>query len=409
MLPEQLSNELCSLKPGEPRACLAVHLWLDRDGRKLRHQFVRGLMRSAARLTYAQVQAAADGYPDEKTESLQGPVIAPLYAAFRALWAARRKRGTLELDLPERRVRFDAEGKVAEIAPAPRYDSHRLIEEMMIAANVAAAETLQGLDAPCMYRIHDRPDVAKLEALRGFLRELGLKPPRREATTPHAFNDVLAQAADGEHAHLVNLMILRTQSQAEYNPRNIGHFGLGLKRYAHFTSPIRRYADLLVHRALIGALELGADGIGKEATGAFTRLGQHISSTERRAQLAERDALDRYTTTFLAERVGATFGGRIEGVTRFGVFITLDEIGASGLVPASSLGSGRPVHDPERHRLELGRVSLALGARVRVRLAEADVITGGLVFELIDVDGKSFEPATSDEPRRRPSPRHRRR
>jgi ribonuclease R len=407
MLPEQLSNELCSLKPDEPRACLAVHLWLDAHGHKRRHQFVRGLMRSRARLTYGQVQAAVDGHTDDTTAPLLMDVIEPLYAAFRSLWSARQKRGTLELDLPERKVSFNPDGTVARIEPAPRFDSHRLIEEMMIAANVAAAETLEAGGASCMYRIHDRPDVAKLESLRGFLKEIGLKPPRRDAATPHAFNEVLARAADSKHQHLVNLMILRSQAQAEYNPRNLGHFGLGLKRYAHFTSPIRRYADLLVHRSLIGALGLGDDGLGPEATAGFARLGQHISATERRAQLAERDALDRYTTAFLADRVGASFAGRIEGVTRFGVFVTLDDSGASGLVPASSLGSGRPYHDAERHCLEIDGIELRLGARVRVRLAEADVVTGGMVFELFEIEGTPFDAVESRRPIRRGPPRPR--
>ncbi|MGD9538163.1 MAG: ribonuclease R [Alphaproteobacteria bacterium] len=413
MLPEALSNELCSLKPGEPRACLAVHLWLDKEGQKRRHAFVRGLMRSRARLTYNQVQAAIDGRADEAAAPLLEPVIEPLYAAFRALWAARERRGTLELDLPERKVSFKPDGTVAAIEPAPRYDSHRLIEEMMIAANVAAAETLEAKGAPCMYRVHDRPAAEKLESLRGFLREIGLKPPKREAATPHAFNEVLARAADSKNSHLVNLMILRSQAQAEYNPRNYGHFGLGLKRYAHFTSPIRRYADLLVHRALIGALGFGDDGIGTVEASGFAKLGQHVSATERRAQLAERDAMDRYATAYLAARVGATFAGRIEGVTRFGVFVTLDDTGASGLVPASTLGHGRPYHDAERHTLEIDGRHLRLGAPVRVKLAEADVVTGGLVFELVALDGKPFEPVEDSGARprhghlRRPGPRAR--
>jgi ribonuclease R len=406
MLPEALSNELCSLKPDEPRACLAVHLWLDAEGRKRRHRFERGLMRSRARLTYGQVQAAADGRPDANAAPLAAPVIAPLYAAYRALLAARRRRGTLELDLPERKVYFAPDGALERIAPAPRHDSHRLIEEMMIAANVAAAEALEAARAPCMYRVHDRPDAAKLAALRGFLREVGMKAQKRETMTPHDFNALLAQAAETEHAHLVNLMILRSQAQAEYHPHNLGHFGLGLKRYAHFTSPIRRYADLLVHRALIGALGFGADGIGPDAAPGFVRLGQHISSTERRAQLAERDALDRFTTLYLADRVGARFAGRIEGVTRFGVFVAMDETGASGLVPASSLGLGRPRHDAERHTLEIDGIELRLGSRVRVALAEADVVTGGLVFALEEVEGEPFGAAPA-KPRRAAGTRRR--
>lgn len=400
MLPEALSNGLCSLRPGEDRACLAVHMWIDAEGNKLRHQFARGLMRSSARLTYDQVQAARDGRPDAATAPLLEPVIAPLYGAFAALLAARTRRGTLELDLPERQVVIGEDGRVASIRSRARFDSHKLIEEFMIAANVAAAETLEQKRWPCMYRVHDAPDPAKIEALREFLDSLGLNLPRGQVIRPIAFTQLLARAAGTPYAAMINELVLRTQSQAVYAPENIGHFGLALRRYAHFTSPIRRYADLLVHRALIGALDLpGAaeDWLPPEAGAQFEEAGVHISATERRAAAAERDAIDRYTAAFLSERLGESFRGRVTGVTRFGLFVRLDESGGDGLVPISSLPADFYDHDEGRHALvgrRWGRV-FTLGDIVMVRLIEAEPVTGGLVLELLQVEESSLaEPAT---------------
>ncbi len=413
MLPEALSNGLCSLRPDEDRACLAVHMWIDAEGNKLRHQFVRGLMRSTARLTYDQVQAARDGRPDAATAPLLEPVIAPLYGAFAALLAARTRRGTLELDLPERQVVIGEDGRVASIASRLRFDSHKLIEEFRIAANVAAAETLEQKRWPCMYRVHDAPDPAKIEALRGFLEGLALNLPRGQVIRPIAFTQLLDRAAATPYAAMINELVLRTQSQAVYSPENIGHFGLALRRYAHFTSPIRRYADLLVHRALIGALDLpGAaeDWLPPEAGAQFEEIGAHISATERRAATAERDAVDRYTAAFLAERLGESFRGRVTGVTRFGLFVRLDESGGDGLVPISSLPADFYDHDEGRHALvgrRWGRV-FTLGDIVLVRLIEAEPVTGGLVLELLQVVESSLaEPAAGrrrqpgmDAPRR---------
>jgi ribonuclease R len=386
MLPEALSNGLCSLKLGEERPCLAVHLWIDAEGHKRRHRFVRGLMRSAARLTYEQVQAARDGFPDEPTGPLREPVIAPLYGGFAALQRARERRGTLDLDLPERRVVLGRDGMVAAIEPRPRLDSHRLIEEYMIAANVAAAETLEARRQPAMYRVHDAPDPAKIEALRTFLATLGLRLARGQAIRPATFTRLLAEAARTPHAAMVNELVLRSQSQAVYSSENLGHFGLALTRYAHFTSPIRRYADLLVHRGLIAGLGLGDDGLPPGPDAEFPAIGAHISSTERRAAAAERDAVDRFTAAFLAERVGELFAGRITGVTRFGLFVALDETGADGLVPVSSLPADFYGHDEAGHALvgrRWGR-SWRLGERVTVRLVEAQPLTGGLLFHIVE-------------------------
>ncbi|HYC04235.1 MAG TPA: ribonuclease R [Azospirillaceae bacterium] len=388
MLPENLSNELCSLKPQVNRACLAVHMWIDRDGNLKRHKFVRGLMRSVARLTYEQVQAARDGAPDETTGPLMERVIEPLYGAFETLLRAREKRGTLELDLPERQVKLSPEGKIVSITVRARYDSHRLIEEFMIAANVAAAEALEKKSAPVMYRLHAEPARDKLDALREFLGSMGYNLAKGQVIRPAAFTQILAKAADTPEAHLVNTVILRSQAQAVYGPENIGHFGLALSRYAHFTSPIRRYADLVVHRSLVRAYGLGPGGLDEEEAGRLEQIGEHISATERRAATAERDAIDRYVAAYLADRVGATFSGRIGGVTRFGLFITLDETGADGLVPISTLPQDFYDHDEKSHALvgrRWGRV-YRLGTPVKVRLAEADPISGSMVFELLERD-----------------------
>jgi ribonuclease R len=385
MLPEALSNELCSLKPAVDRACLAVHLWIDGEGNLLRHRFERGLMRSAARLTYDEVQAAIDGRPSDRAGPLTEPVLKPLYGAYRALDQARRHRGTLDLDLPERKVVLDPQGRIARIEPRSRHDSHKLIEEFMIAANVAAAETLEKLKLPCMYRVHDAPDPAKLEALREFLNELkipGLTLTKGQVVRPRHFNQILQRAAGTPQAPMINMLVLRSQAQAVYSPDNLGHFGLALRRYAHFTSPIRRYADLLVHRALIAGHRWPDADPADWGAEDFAGIGAHISMTERRAAAAERGALDRYAAAFLAERVGAVFAARVNGVTRAGLFVTLDETGADGLVPISTLPGDFYVHDEKRHRL-VGRRSGAvyvLGQALSVKLAEADIVTGSLAF-----------------------------
>ena len=400
MLPEALSNGLCSLKPKEERSCLAVEMTIDHEGRKRRHRFMRGLMRSAARLTYEQVQEARDGAPDDTTGPLVEPVIAPLYNAFAALQKARERRGTLELDIAERRVILGADGHVERIEPRLRLDSHRLIEEFMIAANVAAAETLEEKRQPAMYRVHDAPDPVKIEALRQFLDSLGLSLARGQVIRPKTFTQLLERAAGTPYAAMINELVLRSQAQAVYSPENIGHFGLALPRYAHFTSPIRRYADLLVHRALVSGCGFGEGGLPPEAGGSFTEIGAHISMTERRAAAAERDAVDRYAAAFLADRIGTIFPGRISGVTRFGLFVTLLDSGADGLVPISTLPADFYDHDEARHAL-VGRRSgriYSLGDPVAARLIEAEPVTGGLILQL----GEDEEPSEAGNEGARP-------
>jgi ribonuclease R len=406
MLPEELSNGWCSLKPDEDRPVMAVEIVIDADGKKKRHHFVRGLMRSAARLTYERAQAAMDGVSDALTTPLLGPVIKPLYGAYRALMKAREARGTLELDLPERRVVLDAKGEVLKIEARARLDSHRLIEEFMIAANVAAAEALEKRRWPCMYRVHDQPDPTRVEALREFLDGLDLHLPRGQVIRPAHFTKLLQKAAKTPYSDMINSLVLRSQSQAVYSPENLGHFGLALSRYAHFTSPIRRYSDLLVHRALIGAYGFGDDGIPREVHG-FKETGDHISATERRAAVAEREAVDRYTAAFLSKRTGELFAGRISGVIRAGLFVQLDETGADGIIPVSSLPNDFYEHDEQRHALvgrRHGEVH-RLGDRVQVRLVAAQPLTGGLTFALIEGGGREAAPlAGRSKGRAKPSP-----
>jgi ribonuclease R len=387
MLPERLSNDLCSLRPHEDRACLAVHMWIDGEGRMHKHRFVRGLMRSAARLVYEQAQAAIEGRLDETTTPLLESVIKPLYGAYAALKHARDRRGTLDLDLPERAVQLSPEGVVVNIGVRHRLDSHRLIEEFMICANVAAAEGLESKSVPCVYRVHDQPNEERLEGLRGMLDSLGYTLAKGKLR-PSNFTLILDKVRDKPEQTLVNETILRSQAQAVYAPENIGHFGLALRRYAHFTSPIRRYADLLVHRGLIRAFGLGAGGF----EGTFPNLEDaslHISQTERRAAAAERDAKDRYVAAFLADRVGARFPGRITSVTRFGLFVALLETGADGLVPISTLPDDFYIHDEVRNALigQRWQRVYRLGAAVEVTLLEADRVTGGLLFRMENRDG----------------------
>ena len=378
MLPEELSNGWCSLRPNEDRGCLFVEMRVDRTGRKIGHRFGRGLMRSAARLTYEQMQAAADSAGTLPVDH------APLYDAFRALLAARIERGTLDLDLPERKVNLSPEGQVMSIEPRPRLDSHRLIEEFMVLANVAAAEELERLTRPCVYRVHAPPAEEKLMNLRGFLGAMGISLPPGNQIHPRDLDHVLRKVAGTPEAQVVNEVMLRSQSQAAYHPENIGHFGLALTRYAHFTSPIRRYADLLVHRSLISGLKLSLGGLGDGEAARFEDTAAHISGTERRAALAERDAIDRYLAAFMADKIGTRFTARVSGVTRFGLFVTIPDSGATGLLPMSALPDDYWHHDEMEQTLTGRRTRevFRLAQDVAVRLAEANPVTGGLMFHL---------------------------
>jgi ribonuclease R len=402
MLPEALSNDLCSLRPKENRACLAFHMRINNSGDLKSYKIVRGLMRSEARLTYDQVQAIHDynvipteakrsgGMTvDKDLNALWSPIIKPLYEAYAILDKARRNRGALDLDLPERQILIDKDGNMTGVKNRARYDSHKLIEEFMILANVAAASALESRNAPCVYRVHDRPSKQKLDSAGEFLEAFGLSLPKGQTVKPAQLNLILQKAKESPYSHLVSEVILRSQAQAIYDRENIGHFGLALERYAHFTSPIRRYADLLVHRSLIKAFDLGPGGLSEEEEVTLEEKCQHISQTERTSAEAERASVDRFTAKWMSQRIGEAFSGRINGVTRFGLFVTLDENGADGLVPIRTLPSDYYNHDEQQHAL-IGQRSkriYRLGANVRVRIVEADGFTGSSVFEIEGTEG----------------------
>jgi len=389
MLPETLSAGLCSLQPGKDRACMALQIWFDKNGRKLRHKFIRGLMNSHANITYQQAQGAIDGETDDTTAPLLENVLTPLYGAYRALASARSKREPLDLDLPERKILLDESGFVKDILLRERLDAHKLVEEFMIAANVCAAEELEKHRVTAMYRVHEIPPADKLESLRDFLQTLELSLAKGNVMQPRLFNGILNNVKGTPHEQMVNDVVLRSQTQAYYSPENEGHFGLALTRYAHFTSPIRRYADLLVHRGLIRALKLGDDGLTDREILDMPSIGEQISNTERRAMAAERDSTDRYMASYLADHIGNDFVGRITGVTRFGLFVALEPSGGDGLIPISGIGDDYYVLEAEKHRLVGERYGqeFKLGDKIDVRLTEANRFTGGLKLELVSENG----------------------
>ena len=386
MLPERISNDLCSLVPGEARGALAVRLVIAPDGRKKSHSFHRILMRSAAKLHYAQAQAAVDGHPDDITGPLLKTILQPLYEAYALVKRARDERDPLDLDIPERKILLKPDGTVDRVIVPKRLDAHRLIEEFMILANVAAAEQLERQGLPLIYRVHDEPTLEKVHNLQEFLKTLDVPFAKAGALRPALFNRVLSNIRGHESELLVNEVVLRSQAQAEYAAENYGHFGLNLRRYAHFTSPIRRYADLVVHRALIRSLGLGEGALpDAETVESLSEVAAEISATERRAMKAERETADRLIAHFLADRIGATFEGRISGVTRAGLFVKLSDTGADGLIPIRSIGTEYFNYDETRHAL-IGSRSGAmhrLGDVVQVRLVEAAPVAGALRFELV--------------------------
>lgn len=383
MLPFELSNGVCSLNPDEPRAAMVCEAWLDKTGHKIKHRFLRALIQSARRLTYDEVQTALDG--GQPIRGLE-PQIQSLHDVYKLLAKRRAQRGVLELDIPERQVVLNDKGQVTQIKLRVQTDAHKLIEEMMILANVSAAETLEDKNLPTMYRVHDKPSDEKRETLNDFLNSLGYKITMSPSSEPKDFNAILTKAHGTKQSFAVNNFVLRSQSQAVYSPENIGHFGLALDRYAHFTSPIRRYADLMVHRALISAYQLGDDGLPDDLTTAeFEETARHISYTERQAASAEQDAIDRYTARFLANRIGESFTARISGVTSFGLFVTVEPYNADGFIPISSIRGDFYEYDQHAQQL-IGRgsgVTYQMGQSVRVLLKECVPVTGGLIFSLI--------------------------
>ena len=392
MLPDTLSGDLCSLHEHVDRACLAVQMVIDAQGHKISHRFTRGLMRSLASLNYVQVQNAIDGRPDDKTTPVLDSVLKPIYAAYASLQVSRASRQPLELDLPERKIILAENGKVQSVAFPDRLDAHRLIEEFMVLANVAAAEELIRLKRPLLFRVHEEPSIEKLDALREVADASGFTLAKGQVLKTAHLNRLLAQAKDTDFGELMNITTLRSMTQAYYHPENFGHFGLALRSYAHFTSPIRRYSDLIVHRALIAGHGWGEDGLSVQDVDRLDETAKLISDTERRSMTAERDTTDRYLAAFLADRVGAEFAGRISGVQRFGLFVRLDETGADGLIPIRSVGREFFHYDQNSQTL-MGADSgmmIGIGQRVLVRLAEAVPLTGGLLLDLINIEGATL-------------------
>lgn len=393
MLPDRLSGDLCSLHEGVERPVLCVRLVVDAHGNKRAHKFQRGMMRSRASLSYEQAQAAFEGTHDAVTEPLAG-ALTDLYAAWKVTLHARNIRQPLNLDLPERQIILGDDGQVRSVAFKDRIDAHKVIEEFMVMANVAAAEELTERRTPLLFRVHEEPTLEKIQALREVALSAGLTLAKGQVLQTRHLNGLLDQAEGGEFDELINMATLRAMTQAYYSPENFGHFGLALRNYAHFTSPIRRYSDLIVHRALITAHRFGPDpkrdGLSDWDIEHLAETATQISETERRSMAAERDTTDRYLAAFMADRIGATFSGRIAGVARFGLFVKLDETGADGLIPIRSLGNEYFRHDTEAQTLtgERSGQTLGLGQRVSVKLAEAEAMTGGLLLELLEVEGE---------------------
>lgn len=397
MLPEVLSADVCSLKEGEDRAAMACHLHINADGKVSSFRFTRALVRIAHNIAYEDAQAAVDGgNPPE--------YLANLWAAWKALADARQARDPLELELPERRVVLDEKGRIAEIAIRERLDAHRVVEDFMIAANVAAAKALEAKTAPVVYRIHEPPSREKLIALRDYLATMGKKLALGQVVTPGLFNRMLKDISDEAEKALVMEAVLRSQTQAYYGQANAGHFGLSLGSYAHFTSPIRRYSDLLVHRALVDAYKLeqpappgsipATSGLSDRDRASLQQVSDAISQTERRAMEAERDTIDRYVAAWLSARVGEVFDTRITGVQAFGFFATIVGLGGDGLVPISTLGGEYFRHDEAAQALvgSDSGTTYASGDRLKLKLAEANPLTGALKFVLPDADMGRIEP-----------------
>lgn len=389
MLPEALSADLCSLHQGAKRPCLVVCLKIDSKGKKINHEFHRAIICSVSSLTYEEVQRGIDGAPSDRVSALLDTVIRPLYAAYSSLCFERQERQPLDLELPERVICLGKNGDVTSVKFKDRLDAHRLIEEFMIMANVAAAECLAAKKEPCLFRIHEEPDKEKIEALRDTAQSVGLNLAKGAALRTRHLNQLLRQAEEQKEAELLSMSTLRAMTQAYYSMDNFGHFGLALQAYAHFTSPIRRYADLVVHRALIRAHKWGEGGLTHEEEELLSETASQISISERRSMSAERDTLDRYLAIYLSEKIGNEFSGRISGVVKFGVFVRLDGSGAEGLVPVRSLGREYFTLENKLNRLvgtETG-LKLSLGQNVSVRLTEVTSESGGIIFELLNVEG----------------------
>lgn len=380
MLPEELSNDLCSLKPNVDRASFAVHLWFDKDGNLLKHKFVRALIKSHARLTYRQVQDFKDGL----TVDIPKPaalLIPHLYGAYQALKKARERRGTLDFERPEKKIIFGAHHTVDDIIDAPTYNSHKLIEEFMISANVAAAETLEKHNSVCLYRVHDQPDNMRVTDLRDFLKPLGFSLIKTPAIQPKHFTQLLKKSKGSVHEHSINDAVLRTQAQAVYSAENIGHFGLNLTRYSHFTSPIRRYSDLILHRLLLKALKID-DSTTSPEQAELQSMATHISERERNAAKAEWETVDRFMAVYLSNHIGEIFPARISGIVSAGLFLSVDHFDADGFIPVSSLKDDYYIFNQNQNAFVGRRYKrrYRIGDALQAQLVQADPYSNNLVF-----------------------------
>ncbi|WP_066556574.1 ribonuclease R [Croceicoccus bisphenolivorans] len=432
MLPEVLSADVCSLRENEDRAAMVCHLNISREGRITRWDVKRAIVRIHHNIAYEDAQAIADaGFPAAQMSAADAmaPTGAPtpgaeapdrsllhLWDAWKLLAKAREERDPLDLDLPERRVMLDEKGRITEVAVRERLDAHKVVEEFMIAANVAAAKALEAKAAPVVYRVHEPPSREKLMALKDYLATMDRKLALGQVITPSLFNRLIKDVSDEAEKALVMEQVLRSQTQAYYGPRNAGHFGLALGSYAHFTSPIRRYSDLLVHRALVEAYGLeqprpadhaipAATGLSDRDRASLDRVTEAISQTERRAMEAERDTIDRYVAAWLAGKVGETFDTRVTGVQKFGLFATILGFGGDGLVPVSVLGDERFYYDDRAQVLrgEHSGTEYRSGDRLKLRLAEANPLTGALKFEPPEFEGR-IEPR-GGRPQKKSGPR----
>ena len=383
MLPEILSNGLCSLQPNKDRACIAIHIWINKSGEMINTRFERALMKSCARLTYKQAQSAHEGKTDRITKPIMDTVIKPIYGAYQALLEKRKERGTIEIEIPENKIVFDKDGKVDSVAIRERLDSHKLIEEFMISANEAVAKELSSNYYPCIFRVHKQPTESKLEILESTLSTLDIHLPKNIKPKPKHFRDILDKAKNKNVFTLVNELVLRSQSKAEYSPQNTGHFGLGLRNYTHFTSPIRRYSDLIVHRALISKLKLGSDGLDNPTKSRLEEISAHISETERRSEAAEREAFERFMANFLKKYTGKVFKGIVSGITNFNIFARIPQYGIDGIIPYRSVRRHYRFFDQKKQIL-IGRNGqhLKLGEEIKVKIEESDHVTGGLILSL---------------------------
>ncbi|RTR03791.1 ribonuclease R [Halomonas nitroreducens] len=420
MLPELLSNGLCSLNPDVDRLALVCEMNISKTGAISRYRFYEGVFRSHARLTYNKVAAILDD-DGEQGEALREehrelvPSLKNLHALYRLLREARVERGAIDFETTETAILFNEERKIEKIVPRSRNDAHKIIEECMLAANVATARFLDKHDLPALYRIHERPSPERLDKLRLFLNELGLSLGGGDEPTPQDYRDLAEAIKERDDSDIIQTVMLRSMSQAVYSPQNEGHFGLAYPAYAHFTSPIRRYPDLIVHRAIRSVIRgprqtntvLRAESAPVEPPSKWCpytfeqmlELGEHCSMTERRADDATRDVEGWLKCEFMSDKLGEVFDGTIASVTQFGIFVRLDEVYVEGLVHVTSLPSDYYHYEPEKHRLkgERSGMSYRLGDGVSVQVARVDLDDRKIDFELAD-----------DKPRPRRAPRKRR-